>query len=58
MIYRYTFRGYYFGQMVKADDIGPRARKKTFLVYWMDVMINTPMTCLTLIRLQKSDGQT
>ena len=29
-----------------------------FSVCSMDVMINAPMTCTTLNRLQKSDGQT
>ena len=31
---------------------------KLFSVYSMDVMINAPMTSLTLNRLQKTDGRT
>ena len=44
--------------MVKADDSGPRGPEfdfrvnLTFSVYSMDVIVNAPMTCLTLNRLQ------
>ena len=48
--------------MDKADNTGPRGRGfvyraheklKKFLVYSIDILINAPMTCLTLNRLQK-----
>ena len=32
--------------------------KNLFLLYLMDVIINAPVTCLTLNSLQKSDGRT
>ena len=51
--------------MVKANDLGPRGPQfdsyeslQYFSMHSMDVMINSPMTCPTLNRLQKYDGQT
>ena len=44
--------------MDKADDSGPSESQNSFSLYSMDVMINEPMTRLTLNRLQKSDGLT
>ena len=52
--------------MVKADDSCPRgprfnsheSQKTFFSIYSMDVMSNAPKTCMTLNRLQKSDGRT
>ena len=56
--------GYRLGRMVKADDYSPRGpgidsyESLIFFIYSMDVMINAPIACLTLNRLQKSDGRT
>ena len=51
------------GRMVKADDSGLRgpvfdSRVSIFSIYSMDIMINAPMTYLTLNTLQMYDGHT
>ena len=59
-----TGKSLHLGPMVKADNSSPRwpgfdscENLKLFSVYSMDVMDNEPLTCLTLNRLEKSDGQ-